>query len=60
MFEEFYWIGIVFSSICVLGGIGMIISAITKYCFQNMKNLHTLIELQEAWRQRDKRKNHGP
>ena len=52
MYEEtFFLIGIIFTGICVLAGLGVVVSNITGYLFERMKNVYTLMEIKKAVRE---------
>ena len=54
--EVFYWIGVFFSAVCVLGGIGAVVANITAYLYERMKRAYGLMEVKKAWREYKERK----
>ncbi|MCK4786233.1 MAG: hypothetical protein KAV87_20920 [Desulfobacteraceae bacterium] len=57
--DTFALIGVIFTAICVLGGLGVVVSNVTGYLFERMKNTYKLTEIKKAWREYEERKAHS-
>ena len=49
--DTFTLIGVIFTAICVLGGLGVVVAQITAYLYERMKRAYTLTELRKAWKE---------